>query len=74
MKPEYEPKNLDEKLGYLVEEAGEVLAGVGKTLRWGVESYNPDLGPESESNREWILRELDDLENAIRLVREELRT
>jgi NTP pyrophosphatase (non-canonical NTP hydrolase) len=74
MEERYTPVTLDEKLGYLVEEAGEVLAAVGKTLRWGVESYNPDLGPESESNREWILRELDDLENAIKLVREELRT
>ena len=32
MNPRYEPKTLKQKLGYLVEEAGEVLAAAGK--RW----------------------------------------
>jgi NTP pyrophosphatase (non-canonical NTP hydrolase) len=69
MKPEYVPRTVEARLGYLVEECGEVLAAVGKTQRWGLESYNPDFGPDSETNREWVLRELVDLERAIYFVR-----
>lgn len=66
MKPQYEPKTVQQALGYLAEEAGEVMAAVGKTWRWGLESVNPELPPdEQESNRDWILRELVDLEGAI---------
>ncbi len=76
MKKAYEPKTTDQKLGYLVEECGEALAAVGKTIRWGLESVNPELSPTStsprETNREWILRELDDLERAIAFVRQDL--
>lgn len=73
MKAEYEPKTLEQKLGYLVEECGEVMAGVGKTLRWGIDSSNPELPKEErETNRAWILRELVDLEGAIQRVKEEL--
>jgi len=73
MKPQYKPRTLEQKLGYLTEECGEVLAAVGKTQRWGLESVNPELPPEEqETNREWILRELTDLERAIGFVREEL--
>ena len=65
MKPQYEPKTVAQTLGYLVEECGEVLAAVGKTQRWGLLSANPELPPEKqETNRDWILRELDDLEEA----------
>jgi len=74
MKPEYAPKTTDEKLGYLVEECGEVLSAIGKTQRWGLDSVNPDLPEDQqETNRAWILRELRDLLRAIRYVREELR-
>lgn len=68
MKPEYEPKNEGQALGYLVEECGEVLAAVGKSQRWGLESVNPENG-DPETNREWILRELKDLSGAIRRAR-----
>ena len=70
MKPQYEPKTLPQALGYLVEESGEVMAAVGKTVRWGLESTNPELPPEQrETNRDWILRELVDLEGAITRAR-----
>jgi hypothetical protein len=70
MLAKYAPKTLEQKIGYLVEECGEVLAAVGKTQRWGFESWNPELPKhERETNREWILRELVDLERAIDLVR-----
>jgi NTP pyrophosphatase (non-canonical NTP hydrolase) len=72
MKSEYAPITIDQKLGYLVEECGEVLAAVGKTQRWGLNSFNPEPGASRETNREWILRELDDLENACHLVRSAL--
>jgi hypothetical protein len=66
MKPEYEPKTKRQILGYLTEECGEVLAAVGKTLRWGLYSYNPELSEEQrELNKDWILRELKDLRGAI---------
>lgn len=70
MKPQYEPKTVEQALGYLVEECGEVLAAVGKTQRWGLESTNPEIPIEKqETNRDWILRELCDLELAIERAR-----
>lgn len=30
MKERYRPRTFDQKLGYLIEECGEVLAGVGR--------------------------------------------
>jgi hypothetical protein len=39
---------------------------VGKSIRWGLDSTNPELPEaERETNRDWILRELHDLEAAI---------
>jgi len=72
MKKKYLPNTRDARatMGYLVEECGEVLAAVGKTLRHGLTSCNPELPiEEQETNRDWILRELKDLEHAIKLVR-----
>lgn len=69
MKLQYRPKSTRQKLGKLVEECGEVLAAIGKTQRWGLESYNPELPPsQRESNRKWILREIKDLKEAIQIV------
>ena len=73
MKKKYEPKTTRQKLGYVVEEAGEVCAAIGKTLRWGLESVNPELEPcEQETNRDWVLRELRDLTGAIEILEAEL--
>jgi NTP pyrophosphatase (non-canonical NTP hydrolase) len=73
MKECYRPKTEKQKLGYLVEECGEVMAAVGKTIRWGLESYNPELPyAERETNRQWILRELQDLKGAIKFVEDSL--
>ena len=69
----YYPFTTEQKLGYLVEECGEVLAAVGKTQRWGLDSHNPEIPPEEqETNREWVLRELQDLKEAIRIVEADL--
>lgn len=82
MTPKYEPKTTDRKLGWLVEECGEVLAAVGKTQRWGLSSVDPTPAARiinqgtpaehRETNREWILRELDDLISAAFMVRADL--
>ncbi len=69
---EFEPKTIDHRLGWLVEECGEVQAAVGKTLRFGLFSRWPK--PDGETNRDWILREIQDLKKAIALVEESLRT
>jgi len=69
MNPRYMPKTDLQVLGYLVEECGEVLTAAGKTIRWGLDSYNPELPPEErEANRDWLMRELHDLKRAIGLV------
>lgn len=73
MNPRYEPKTPGQKMGYLVEECGEVLAAAGKTLRWGLNSVNPELPKEEqETNRAWLLREFVDLRRAIDLVEDEI--
>jgi NTP pyrophosphatase (non-canonical NTP hydrolase) len=67
MDERYRSKNLNQAIGHMVEECGEVLAAVGKSQRWGLESSNPEL-PESEreTNRTWLLREMRDLKAAIK--------
>lgn len=72
MKEIYKPKTIEQKLGYLVEECGEVMAAVGKSIRWGLDSSNPELPPPSETNRCWIYRELEDLKRAIKFVEDAL--
>jgi NTP pyrophosphatase (non-canonical NTP hydrolase) len=74
MKPQYAPKTLTQKLGYLIEEMGEVQAAVGKSIRWGLHSYNPEVHPSKrEMNGDWILREIADLELAIKLAKKEIK-
>ena len=64
--PKYRPKNLDQAIGKVVEEMGEANAAIGKSLRWGLDSYNPDLALlDRETNVDWVLRELQDVREAI---------
>lgn len=73
MKAKYEPKTLQQKLGYLIEECGEVMQATGKSVRWGLDSYNPEVPRmPKDTNQDWLLRELDDLERAIGYVRSAL--
>jgi len=67
-KEEYRPKSDHERLSYLAEECGEVLAAAGKSLRFGLESYHPNPLLAQESNAEWLARELKDLKVAIELL------
>ena len=65
----YEPSNFKQKIGYLIEECGEVLAAAGKTVRWGIDSFNPESPScDRETNKKWLLRELKDLKRAIRYI------
>jgi NTP pyrophosphatase (non-canonical NTP hydrolase) len=71
----YEPKTTAEKLGWVIEECGELLAAVGKTQRHGLDSWDPTDGAkrtatgDRELNVDWVLREMLDVEKAIRLAR-----
>ena len=60
------PQDSTGRLFKLIEEMGEVQAALGKAGRHGMESVNRFLPiDQQETNAEWILRELDDLEAAI---------
>lgn len=53
-------------LAHAAEEAGELIAALGKTLRWGLDSVNPLLpAAEQETNRAWVTREMADLRAAL---------
>lgn len=68
--PKYIVLDFPHCLGHAIEEAGEFLSAAGKTQRWGLDSYNPDLPPDQrESNRDWLLREMHDLEGALYRLR-----
>jgi hypothetical protein len=69
MKPQYRPISLGDTLGYLIEEAGEVLAAAGKSMRWGFLSVNPELPEEQqEFNAVWLRREMADLRRALDMM------
>jgi len=56
----YKPRTLSQKVGHFIEECGEAMAAAGKSMRWGLESSNPEL-EKGETNRVWLLRELQDV-------------
>jgi hypothetical protein len=57
--------------GKLIEECGELQAALGKTLRFGWDSWNPE-SDDRETNERWVEREMLDVENAIINLRREL--
>jgi hypothetical protein len=70
----YPPQTLKEKLGYLIEECAEVLQAAGKTLRFGLENFNPELPVQQRiKNKDWLLEEIKDLRYAMYLVEEDLK-
>ena len=56
-----------ERLSLLAEEAGEVVQAIGKILRHGYESFNPN-DPSKIVNRQTLERELGDMAAAIHLM------
>jgi hypothetical protein len=66
---------LDFARGKAIEECGELLAALGKSLRWGWLSVNPDLPiKEQETNVEWIKREMADVRHALDNLEKEMQT
>jgi hypothetical protein len=69
MDERYIVDNVEHAWGRLVEESGEVLAAAGKSLRFGLDSYDPTLPVEErETNAAWLKREIDDLKDAIQRI------
>lgn len=53
-------------LGKTVEELGELQAALGKTLRWGWLSENPEIPQHArETNLLWVKREMQDVRDAL---------
>ncbi len=78
MKPEFIPKTLGGKLNWLGEECAELLQAIMKTERFQAENgvsitralhyFDPTVPHDKrETNHAWILRELEDLKQAIKL-------
>lgn len=62
----YMRQGLDFAVGKTVEEMGELQAALGKTLRWGWLSANPELPvQEQETNLAWVRREAMDVKGSI---------
>lgn len=70
----YMRPGLDFAMGKAVEEAGEFLAAMGKTMRWGWESFNPELEPNKQIlNRWWVKSEIADLRGALDNLEREMQ-
>lgn len=65
---------LHQSLARLIEECGECLQAAGKIQRFGWLSTDPSLpdGEKKETNLEWLLREMTDLEDGIKRLREKI--
>ena len=62
----YMRPGLNFAVGKAIEESGELLAALGKTLRWGWLSVNPELpSDQQETNRAWVVREIADVRGAL---------
>jgi hypothetical protein len=60
-------------VGKAIEEMGECIAALGKTLRWGWHSGNPELPPEQqERNADWVRREIADVRGALDNLEKEM--
>jgi hypothetical protein len=72
--PKYMRPGLDFAVGKAVEELGELQAAIGKTLRWGWGSVNPELPHEQrETNYEWVKREMQDVRGPLDNLEREMR-
>ena len=72
--PRYMRPGLPFATGKAVEELGELIAALGKTLRWGWGSFNPELPEgERETNAQWVRREVADLRGALDNLEKEMR-
>lgn len=71
--PRYMRPGLDFARGKAIEELGELQAALGKSLRWGWASTNPELPPAArETNVDWVRREIADVRGALENLEREL--
>jgi hypothetical protein len=69
----YMRPGLDFAVGKAVEELGELQAALGKTLRWGWESTNPELPvADRVTNVAWVRDEMRDVREALDNLEREL--
>lgn len=71
--PKYMRPGLDFARGKAVEELGELQAALGKSLRWGWTSVNPELpSGQQVPNVEWVRGEMRDVREALDNLEREL--
>jgi hypothetical protein len=57
---DYKPKSEVEAVGWLMEEACEVVIAIGRCMRFGIDNMH-----EGRSNRQILLDEMNDLRNSL---------
>lgn len=71
--PRYMRPGLDFARGKMIEELGELQAALGKSIRWGWESSNPELPPADRvTNVAWVRDEMRDVRDALDNLAREL--
>lgn len=69
----YMREGLPFAVGKAVEELGELQAALGKTMRWGWNSYNPELPAEQRiANVDWVFAEMADVRDALNNLEREM--
>ena len=72
--PKYMRGGLDFARGKAIEELGELQAALGKSLRWGWMSTNPELPrKDQETNADWVRREMADVRQALDNMQHEMK-
>lgn len=71
--PRYMRPGLDFARGKAIEELGELQAALGKSLRWGWETANPELPMgQRVTNVAWVRDEMRDVRDALNNLELEL--
>ncbi len=71
--PKYMRPGLDFARGKTIEELGELQAALGKSLRWGWASVNPELPSDKQvTNAAWVRDEIRDVRDALDNLEREL--
>ena len=69
----YMRPGLDFARGKAIEEIGELAAALGKSLRWGWLSSNPELPPAKRvTNLVWVREEMQDVRDALDNLEQEI--
>lgn len=71
--PKWMREGLDFARGKAIEELGELQGALGKSIRWGWESYDPTIpAAERITNEEWVRAEMQDVRFALDNLEKEL--